>query len=417
MEKPPLNIEESLDDLDIKKAILYSTEEHQAFEKAKQLHEKYNRPETLAIKEEAAGLAFKTPQFKAFSEAIDRHNQLLANRNNKLPSVEIFTESDLQKADALLLEIDKLCPIIAQYHRQKKANITKSLEAQRLLMITQRNENVIEEYRKVAITSQFQQYKEAKAYYLQYPTADSQCMADTCAEELHKTKEYLIWLYKAKEKIKAYQPIHIINKTKDKIKTYQPIHKVYNIQKTKTEEFFNNLLLRYNAIENSPEYIQYKNAKIDYALAQLKDETTISFHEKELKTYKSNVKATQQFQEWEKALQQIEHVQVPEENFNKMVTAQKELYNTNTFKNYMDAYATYEANKMDHAGMRLLQNTYIAVTKTKQYQDLLVTQKEASCLVNKIKRCTSYTPPAHPIIGINYNPKESEKRFIVASMS
>ena len=342
MERPLLNRQQLLDDLDLKKTLFHTTDEYLAYEQASQRYEECKTSETLALKEKAADLAAKTTQFKELNEAIEKNQKLLANKQKNLSSVEIFTETDFQKADALLLEIDKLCLIINQYKPQQKTNLTQTLEGQRLLMVTQHDENIIRECQKVTMTPQFQQYKKAKKYYQQNPTPDSQCIVNIYAKELHQTTAYLTWLYNAKDKIRAYQPS------------------------------IDDLLL---AIENSQEYIRYKIAKIDCAIMQLEGKTVSPLYEEELKTYKSNIKKTQQFQEWKKALQKMEHVIVPEENFNKMVAAQKEFYNTQEFLHYLDAYETYKENKSNQT-FTLFENTYNKAIKTKQYRNLFVAQQE-----------------------------------------
>jgi hypothetical protein len=140
MEKHFSQTKQSIFNLEKIRAAYEQTEQYEAYDKAKQLHKKYNIKETEILLEEAAQLLLKTQEAQIFLQTVEHHE-------TNLDTSHIFSDNTLAKHIAM------------------------------------------------TETQEYLQYQEAKAMHEQYNTADTLEILNICKIDLQNTKEGQEFLY------------------------------------------------------------------------------------------------------------------------------------------------------------------------------------------------------------------------------
>jgi hypothetical protein len=140
-------------------------------------------------------------------------------------------------------------------------------------------------YRAMAETPEYLQYRVAEINHREDNTDDSLYMLNFCKSELNNTREYKEWLL-------SIQDVRNENPTKLQVKTISHSNEMYS----------DNVINKHHVMEQTPEWIQYQEAKQYHKMHNTSDTQNI------VDASLAELHNTKECQEWLHAMDQEQHV-------------------------------------------------------------------------------------------------------------
>jgi hypothetical protein len=141
-------------------------------------------------------------------------------------------------------------------------------------------------YRAMTKIDEYTQYRAAEVAHKKYNTADTSYMFDLCKSELNNTKEYQEWLLSIKD-VRDEKPIKLQTK---------------KITPSSDEMYSDNVVNKHLIMEQTPEYMQYEEAKQYHKIYNTSDTQAM------VDACKVELYNTKACQEWLHAMDQENHV-------------------------------------------------------------------------------------------------------------